>query len=118
MLIVVLKRALFPRGLLVGGSDQGMLSVYDAGKLINGEEQPLVFSKDKHSGPVAALDFNPFQSNLLASGASESEIFIWDMNKPQTPMTPGARSQPTDDVRCVAWNRQVWATNNSMLYVY
>ena len=27
-----------------------------------------VFSEDKHTGPVAALDFNPFQQNLLASG--------------------------------------------------
>lgn len=66
-----------------------------------------MFSKEKHTGPVAALDFNPFQHNLLASGASESEIFIWDMNKPQTPMTPGAKSQPAEDVRCVAWNKQV-----------
>ena len=24
--------------------------------------------QDKHTGPVAALDFNPFQPNLLASG--------------------------------------------------
>lgn len=44
---------------------------------------------------------------MLASGASESEIFIWDLNRIQTPMTPGAKSQPVDDVRCIAWNRQV-----------
>ena len=93
--------------MIVGGSDQGLISVYDAGKVIGGESDPLAMSKDKHTGPVTALDFNPFQSNLLASGASESEIFIWDMNKPQTPMTPGAKSQPLEDVRCVAWNRQV-----------
>ena len=72
-------------GLIVGGSDQGLISVYDAGKLIGGGgEGCLVMSKDKHMGPVGALDFNPFQSNLVASGASESEIFIWDMNKPGT----------------------------------
>ena len=53
------------------------------------------------------MDFNPFQHSLLASGASESEIFIWDMNKPATPMMPGAKSQPAEDVRAVAWNRQV-----------
>jgi protein transport protein SEC31 len=40
-------------------------------------------------------------------GASESEIFIWDLNKLTSPMTPGAKSQPADDVRAVAWNRQV-----------
>jgi len=96
-----------PAGLIVGGADRGMISMYDAAKLIKGEENALVFSKDKHTGPVAALDFNPFQSNLLASGGSESELYIWDVNKLGTPMTPGAKSQPLDDVRCVAWNRQV-----------
>lgn len=46
------------------------------------------------------------QAHLLASGASESEILIWDLNSTDTPMLPGAKSQPTDDVLCVSWNRQ------------
>jgi len=96
-----------PSGLLVGGADRGIISMYDAAKLIKGEDNALVFTKDKHTGPVGALDFNPFQSNLLASGGSESELYIWDVNKPGNPMTPGAKNQPLDDVRCVAWNRQV-----------
>jgi len=33
------------------------------------------------------------QVNLVASGASESEIFIWDLNSPEKPMTPGAKAQ-------------------------
>ena len=33
------------------------------------------------------------QVNLVASGASESEIFIWDLNSPDKPMTPGAKAQ-------------------------
>ena len=96
-----------PSGLLVGGADQGIITMYDAAKLVKGEDNALVFTKDKHTGPVAALDFNPFQSNLLASGGSESELYIWDVTKPGQPMTPGAKTQPLDDVRCVAWNRQV-----------
>jgi len=96
-----------PSGIIVGGADRGMLTMYDAAKLIKGEDDAVVFTKDKHTGPVTALDFNPFQANLLASGGSESELYIWDVNKLGTPMTPGAKSQPLDDVRCVAWNRQV-----------
>ena len=34
-----------------------------------------------------------FQTNLLASGGAESEIFIWDLNNHEKPMTPGAKSQ-------------------------
>lgn len=58
-------------------------------------------------GAVRALDYNSFQANLLASGASESEIFIWDLNNTTTPMTPGTKTQPLEDIQNIAWNRQV-----------
>ena len=48
-----------------------------------------------------------FTRNVVSVGGSESEIYIWDVNKSQAPMTPGPKSQPLDDVRCIAWNRQV-----------
>ncbi|GCB78805.1 hypothetical protein scyTo_0016874, partial [Scyliorhinus torazame] len=47
------------------------------------------------------------KSNLMASGANDSEIYIWDLNNFSTPMTPGAKSQPSEDISCVGWNRQV-----------
>ena len=37
---------------------------YDAAKLVKGAEDALVLSIDKHTGPVAALDFNPFQVEI------------------------------------------------------
>uniref|UniRef100_A0A147BUB7 Protein transport protein Sec31A n=1 Tax=Ixodes ricinus TaxID=34613 RepID=A0A147BUB7_IXORI len=95
-----------PSGVLVGGADAGNLLVYDPAKLIKGEDA-LICQKDKHTGPVYALDFNMFQANLLASGSTDSEIFIWDLNSPNAPMTPGAKSQPHEDISCLAWNRQV-----------
>lgn len=95
-----------PSGVLVGGADAGNLLVYDPAKLIKGEDS-LICQKDKHTGPVYALDFNTFQGNLLASGSTDSEIFIWDLNSPNAPMTPGAKSQPHEDISCLAWNRQV-----------
>ena len=60
-----------------------------------------------HTGPVRTIDFNPFQPNLLASGAGESEIFIWDLNDPDNPMSPGNKLHPLEDISGVAWNRQV-----------
>lgn len=70
-------------------------------------EDGLVASLNKHNGTVTSLDYNPFQGNLLASAAAESEIFIWDLNNTSTPMTPGQKTQPFEDVQAVAWNRQV-----------
>lgn len=36
------------------------------------------------------------QTNLVASGANESEIYIWDLNNFATPMTPGVKTQVSD----------------------
>ncbi|XP_066261911.1 protein transport protein Sec31A [Euwallacea similis] len=93
-------------GTIIGGCDDGLLQIYSVSKLLK-SENGLVGRQQKHSGPVHALDFNRFQQNLFASGAGESEIFIWDLNNTSTPMSPGAKSQPLEDVLSVAWNRQV-----------
>ena len=58
-------------------------------------------------GSAKTLDLNHFQTNLLASGAIESEIFIWDLNNFSKPMTPGTKCQPLEEVLSLAWNRQV-----------
>ncbi|KAL1497928.1 hypothetical protein ABEB36_008808 [Hypothenemus hampei] len=93
-------------GTIIAGCDDGLLQIYSASKLLK-NENALIGKQQKHSGPVHALDFNRFQQNLFATGAGESEIFIWDLNNTNTPMSPGTKSQPLEDVLSVAWNRQV-----------
>nr|XP_023663915.1 protein transport protein Sec31A-like isoform X2 [Paramormyrops kingsleyae] len=97
-------------GRLVGGSESGALTLYSPEEILASGETAVVGESCKHTGPVRALDFNPFQSNLLASGANDSEIYIWDLNNFSNPMTPGTKSQlcePLEDISVVAWNRQV-----------
>ncbi|XP_067845964.1 protein transport protein Sec31A isoform X4 [Heptranchias perlo] len=94
-------------GVLIAGGENGNIILYNPSEIIAGGEDVVIGQNDTHNGPVRALDFNPFQSNLVASGANESEIYIWDLNNFGTPMTPGSKSQPPEDVSCVAWNRQV-----------
>lgn len=65
-----------------------------------------MYSQERHKGPVRAMDFNPYKSNLLATGATDSEIYIWDIEKIETPMQPGTCSQPAEDIQSVAWNKQ------------
>ncbi|KAF5291494.1 hypothetical protein FQR65_LT01806 [Abscondita terminalis] len=93
-------------GTIVGGCDGGIIQIYNASKLLR-NENALIAQTAKHNGPVHTLDLNPFQNNLLVTGASESEIYMWDLNNINVPMTPGAKSQPFEEVHCVAWNRQV-----------
>ncbi|XP_030046480.1 protein transport protein Sec31A isoform X6 [Microcaecilia unicolor] len=94
-------------GVLIAGGENGNLILYDPAKIVNQESEVVIDQKDKHTGPVRALDMNLFQTNLVASGANESEIYIWDLNNFATPMTPGAKSQPLEDISCIGWNRQV-----------
>ncbi|XP_063103245.1 protein transport protein Sec31A isoform X21 [Cavia porcellus] len=94
-------------GVLIAGGENGNIILYDPSKIINGDKEVVIAQNDKHTGPVRALDVNIFQTNLVASGANESEIYIWDLNNFATPMTPGAKTQPPEDISCIAWNRQV-----------
>ena len=50
-----------PSGVLVGGADNGGLFIWDPTALMAGSGDGLIDKLEKHSGPVAALDFNPFQ---------------------------------------------------------
>ncbi|XP_068806369.1 protein transport protein Sec31B isoform X7 [Struthio camelus] len=92
-------------GVIIGGGDNGVLTMYSAHQILASKSEAVIGQTEKHSGPVRALDFNPFQSNLLASGSNDSEIFIWDLNNFSVPMTPGAKSQ----MHCsgMAWHPEV-----------
>ncbi|XP_028828781.1 protein transport protein Sec31A isoform X6 [Denticeps clupeoides] len=97
----------FPMGVLIAGGENGNIILYDPSKIVSGSSEVVIDQSSKHTGPVRALDVNSFQTNLVASGANESEIYIWDLNSFNSPMTPGPKSQPLEDISCVAWNRQV-----------
>ncbi|XP_012624132.1 protein transport protein Sec31B isoform X2 [Microcebus murinus] len=94
-------------GVIAGGGDNGMLTLYSVTHILSSGKEPVIAQRQKHMGAVRALDFNPFQGNLLASGASNSEIFIWDLNNLTVPMTPGSKSQPPEDIKALSWNQQV-----------
>ncbi|XP_011708304.1 PREDICTED: protein transport protein Sec31A isoform X1 [Wasmannia auropunctata] len=95
-----------PAGIIVGGCEDGTIKLYSAAKLLARDSNCLINSPHRHAGPVRAMDFNPFrEENQLATGATESEIFIWDINT-NTPTTL-SRSQQSEDVQHIAWNRQV-----------
>lgn len=51
-------------GRLVGGSENGILTVYNPDVIMNSGADAVVGQSDKHTGPIRALDFNPFQVNV------------------------------------------------------
>lgn len=46
----------------MGGCDGGCVQIYSTAKVLAGEEG-LLARRDKHTGPVRALDFNCYQVN-------------------------------------------------------
>lgn len=95
-------------GLILGGTDNGELCVIDASAILNNQAEDANIETFKdHSGPVTTLDINNFQNNIVASGGPDSEIFIWDLKNPSTPLTPGPKTTPHDQISCLAWNKQV-----------
>lgn len=48
-------------GRLVAGSENGTLTVYNPEAIVNSGAEAVVGQCEKHTGPVRALDFNPFQ---------------------------------------------------------
>lgn len=81
------------------------MKIYSGAKVLIRDSNCLISDSHKHSGPVRAMDFNPFrENNQLATGATESEIFIWDINT-STPTTL-YKGQGSEDVQHVTWNKQ------------
>jgi len=48
-------------GLLMCGAEHGELYIWDPAKIISDHSDSLVHKFTKHTGPVVALDINPFQ---------------------------------------------------------
>jgi protein transport protein SEC31 len=73
-------------GLLAGGLVDGTVNLWNPAAIIRGQgEDPLVTQLQKHSGAVKGLAFNSFSPNLLASGAADGELAIWDLEDPAAP---------------------------------
>jgi protein transport protein SEC31 len=77
-------------------------------KILHSSEDSLIQRSTPHKGPVRGLDFNPIQTNLLASGAVAGEVFIWDIKDPSKPYAPTTqKSNKLDEITSVGWNQQV-----------
>ncbi|KAG0147287.1 hypothetical protein CROQUDRAFT_91729 [Cronartium quercuum f. sp. fusiforme G11] len=97
-----------PKGVIAAGMENADLDIWDPLKILDGEtlEACLVSKMTNHTGPVKGLDFNPIKNNILASGATKGEVFIWDLNNPVKPFAPPP-SRSLDDVTSVSWNHVV-----------
>ncbi|XP_016538857.2 protein transport protein SEC31 homolog B isoform X1 [Capsicum annuum] len=106
----------FSYGIIAGGLVDGNIGLWNPKPLISRSgseaiESALVGNLSRHKGPVRGLEFNVFTPNLLASGADEGEICIWDIAKPSEPShfppLKGSGSSTQGEISYVSWNNKV-----------
>ena len=106
------KRIVFRFNKLIWASSQLVIGATEKGRiyLVDPVAQSITSQLDKHTGSVHSIDMNCLQTNLFASGGSNAELMIWDLNDLKQPMVPGGTSSAShhidEEVQCVAWNRQ------------
>lgn len=75
--------------------------------LMDRSVESLIELKIAHQGGVKGLQVNPFQPYLVASGAINSDILLWDLNSLQSYPPSQSKSLRMEDVTDLAWNCQV-----------
>ncbi|VFQ84239.1 unnamed protein product [Cuscuta campestris] len=108
----------FSMGLIAGGMVDGTIGLWNPKRLISSDEnqegteaagEAFLGPLFDHSGPVRGLEFNVFTSNLLASGADEGKVCIWDIANPAKPTQKGGGrvSSTQSEISYISWNRKV-----------
>ncbi|CAI8611646.1 unnamed protein product [Vicia faba] len=103
----------FSLGLVAGGLVDGNIDLWNPLTMIRSEanENSLVGHLVRHKGPVRGLEFNTIAPNLLASGAEDGEICIWDLANPSEPThfptLKGSGSASQGEVSFLSWNSKV-----------
>lgn len=91
--------------IVAGALENGVVEFFDPKALKS------VAKIHKHVTPVKTLRFNSKQSNVLVSGGSKGEIFVWDSNKigsaDYSPFSSGTAITPIDEVSSLAWNQSL-----------
>ncbi|KAL6518973.1 Protein transport protein Sec31B [Orobanche minor] len=107
-------------GLIAGGLVDGNIGLWNPKHVICSDpskrgfdtsENAFLANLSRHKGPVRGLEFNSLSPNLLASGADEGDICIWDVSKPSEPShfppLKGSGSATQDEISFLSWNSKV-----------
>ncbi|KAL1142199.1 hypothetical protein V6Z11_A11G081600 [Gossypium hirsutum] len=109
----------FSLGLIAGGLVDGSIHIWNPLTLIRSEasEQARVGHLSRHKGAhlkivsFVVLSSMPLLQNLLASGADDGEICIWDLAAPALPThfppLKGSGSATQGEISFLSWNSKV-----------
>lgn len=95
------------QGVIAGALESGSLDLWDAEKLLNKDGDAHFSRTSNHSGPIKAVQFNPFRPELLATAGANGELFIADLNNVGQAFRMGNAVARSDDYECLDWNKKV-----------
>ncbi|EDL41932.1 mCG131756 [Mus musculus] len=108
-------------GVIAGGGDNGTLTLYNVTHVLSSGKEPLIAQKQKHTGAVRALDFNPFQNppedikalswnlqvqHILASAHPSGKAVVWDLRKNE-PIIKVSSHSSRMNCSGLAWNPDI-----------
>ncbi|CAN6312709.1 unnamed protein product [Urochloa humidicola] len=99
-------------GLLAGGLGDGTVALWNPRAMISSEgegaDDAMVARLEKHKGPVRGLDFSEFRPHMLATGADDGEVIIWDLKNPAIPAVAcqlkNTGSIAQSEISYISWN--------------
>ncbi|KAF1851864.1 uncharacterized protein K460DRAFT_362627 [Cucurbitaria berberidis CBS 394.84] len=97
----------YPRGIIAGALDSGALVLWDADKLHTGASDAQIEQISKHTGPIQAIQFNPFRPYILASAGAKGELFIHDLDDESKSFRLGKAGANPDEYTTLDWNKKV-----------
>lgn len=62
---------------------------------------------DKHTGPIQAIQFNPFRPHILASAGAKGELFVHDLDDESKSFRLGKAGANPDEYTTLDWNKKV-----------
>lgn len=85
---------------VVSGCDFGTVRLWDLRKLQN--NAPFIHELSGHVGSVKAIDWCPWNSNILATGGGteDNNVIIWDVNK----LSAIAKYNTTSQITGIKWS--------------
>ncbi|WBW70747.1 COPII-coated vesicle component Sec31 [Schizosaccharomyces osmophilus] len=107
-------------GVIAGTIEEGGVGFYDASAILSSDESSASIAtyKTENHSILGPLDFNPVQTNLLASGDNNGDVWVWDLKNPLKPFSLPKQNR-SSEVHVVAWNSKVshiLASGNSSEY--
>ncbi|XP_027154813.1 protein transport protein SEC31 homolog B [Coffea eugenioides] len=106
----------FSLGLIAGGLVDGNIGLWNPKRLISAQSGnrsseaigAFLCHLSRHRGPVRGLEFSTHTPNLIASGADEGDVCIWDVINPTEPThfppLRGSSSATQGEISFLSWN--------------